>query len=221
MKNYSKSEVMKRAWEIYKAHGGRERVFSFSRALKQSWYIAKRDARLDSMEKPAKVEKLTGSAKQISWAEDIKARIHVAVENSVIAWERKAYEAFLDIVESVEYAGDIIDFWGNYRGTLDDADLICMMCERRHQLSEKETDSKRELSERMNSILAGCTVYRDSLKSAANWLFSINLCEEDFRYAEDKSAPTYYAYISCNSTVAWDIRHKNEIRERKERMARK
>lgn len=211
MKKYSKSDVMKMAWEIYKTQIGKRRFFSFSEALRLSWYITKRDARIDSMEKPAKVTKMTGSAKQISWAEDIKARIREGVENSAMPWERKAYEAFLDIVESVEYAGDIIDFWCDYRGTLDDRSLLLMMNERAWK-----TDSRRELSECLDSVLVGCRVRSRYLLKVAPY----SLCgvrSEDWS-SEEELAIRYCNHLSDALDLA-ERMYKARAEARKMRMA--
>lgn len=73
MKKYNLTKIMKRAWEIKKKDKLKKLSFSF--CLKEAW-------------KEMKIEmntvKLTGSEKQIAWAEDIRKKM-IAFWTSVMA----------------------------------------------------------------------------------------------------------------------------------------
>lgn len=73
MKKYNLTKIMKRAWEIKKK--AKLKKLSFSFCLKEAW-------------KEMKIEmntvKLTGSEKQIAWAEDIRKKM-IAFWTSIMA----------------------------------------------------------------------------------------------------------------------------------------
>ena len=56
-----KKQIMKRAWEIYRTLVG-DRIAKLSMAMRMAWAEVKQTA-----------SKMVGTAKQIAWAEDIKA----------------------------------------------------------------------------------------------------------------------------------------------------
>lgn len=67
MKKYNLSNIMKRAWEIKKEN----KYNIFSICLKMAWFEAKEE----------KLPELTGSAKQIKWANAIREKMMSIIEN--------------------------------------------------------------------------------------------------------------------------------------------
>lgn len=109
MKKYNKAEIMRRAWEIRR----QDDRYLFGLCLKMAWDEAK-----------GIIKKMTGSKKQIAWAEDIKRDAIQTIEanlrtlrrgNVPFTYEKnliKAYETILEginkLFEMKTYAGDII-----------------------------------------------------------------------------------------------------------------
>lgn len=110
MKKYNLSNIMKRAWELVKKVG-----FGISEALKKAWSEAKEGA-----------SKMTGTEKQIKWAEDIIREARNTIERNITLIkglqkkhgfkvrqnELEAYvkcgETLEKVIESKENAADII-----------------------------------------------------------------------------------------------------------------
>lgn len=92
-KKYNLSEIMKRAWELVKSFR-----YKIGAAMKKAWQEAK-----------AQRVELTGSPKQVAWAEDIRRRF----VNTTINSEREK-ETFWKIA-AVKIAG----WWIDYRSELE------------------------------------------------------------------------------------------------------
>lgn len=85
MKRYSKSEIMKAAWEIRKAN-----KCGMGDALRAAWKIAKLPT--------PKAPELTGSEKQVKWALDIIASARAAIKSG-LALAVKAFPEEVDLWE--------------------------------------------------------------------------------------------------------------------------
>lgn len=83
MKKYNLSAIMKRAWELVKKAG-----LSISQALKKSWMEAKNIGEITK-----------GSAKQITWAKDIKEGMIKAINLDKKRFEKKNKEKWVKIRE--------------------------------------------------------------------------------------------------------------------------